>query len=40
MVHKGAPARELLEAIRAVAAGDARFPPPIPELTQDRGRRH
>jgi DNA-binding NarL/FixJ family response regulator len=35
MVHKGAPARELLEAIRAVAARDARFPPPIPELTQD-----
>jgi DNA-binding NarL/FixJ family response regulator len=35
MVHKGAPARELLQAIRAVAAGDTRFPPPIPELTQD-----
>jgi DNA-binding NarL/FixJ family response regulator len=35
MVHKGAPARELLEAIRAVAAGETRFPPPIPELSQD-----
>jgi DNA-binding NarL/FixJ family response regulator len=35
MVHKGAPARELLEAVRAVAKGDTRFPPPIPELSQD-----
>jgi DNA-binding NarL/FixJ family response regulator len=35
MVHKGAPARELLEAIRAVATGETRFPPAIPELTQD-----
>jgi DNA-binding NarL/FixJ family response regulator len=35
VVHKGAPARELLEAIRAVAAGETRFPTPIPELTQD-----
>jgi DNA-binding NarL/FixJ family response regulator len=35
IVHKGAPARELLEAIHAVGAGDIRFPPPIPELTQD-----
>jgi DNA-binding NarL/FixJ family response regulator len=35
IVHKGAPARELLEALRAVAAGDTRFPPRIPELTQD-----
>jgi DNA-binding NarL/FixJ family response regulator len=35
MVHKGAPAHELLEAIRGVAAGEARFPSPIPELTQD-----
>jgi DNA-binding NarL/FixJ family response regulator len=35
MIHKGAPAHELMEAIRAVAAGEARFPPPIPELTQD-----
>jgi DNA-binding NarL/FixJ family response regulator len=35
MVHKGAPPRELLEAIRAVAAGETRFPAAIPELTQD-----
>jgi DNA-binding NarL/FixJ family response regulator len=35
ILHKGAPARELLEAIRAVGAGDARFPPPIRELVQD-----
>lgn len=35
MVHKGTPARELLEAIRAVAHGDSRFPPPIPELSRD-----
>jgi DNA-binding NarL/FixJ family response regulator len=35
MIHKGAPARELLEAIRAVAAGETRFPSPIPELAQD-----
>jgi DNA-binding NarL/FixJ family response regulator len=35
VVHRGAPARELLQAIRAVSAGEARFPAPIPELTQD-----
>ena len=35
MVHKGAPARELLQAIRAVAAGGSRFPPLIPELAHD-----
>ena len=35
MVHKGAPARELLQAIRTIAAGDTRFPPLIPELAQD-----
>jgi DNA-binding NarL/FixJ family response regulator len=35
MVHKGAPASELLQAIRAVAAGDTRFPPPIRELAHD-----
>jgi DNA-binding NarL/FixJ family response regulator len=35
MVHKGAPAQDLLEAIRAVGTGDIRFPPLIPELTQD-----
>jgi DNA-binding NarL/FixJ family response regulator len=35
MVHKGTPARELLEAVRAVAVGERRFPQLIPELSRD-----
>jgi hypothetical protein len=39
MVHKGAPARELLAAIRAVAAGETRFPPRPPEAWKDANAR-
>jgi DNA-binding NarL/FixJ family response regulator len=35
MVHKGAPARELLSAIRAVAASETRFPPLIAGVLED-----
>jgi DNA-binding NarL/FixJ family response regulator len=31
IVHKGAPAREILEAIHVVAAGGTQLPPPVPE---------
>jgi DNA-binding NarL/FixJ family response regulator len=34
IVHKGSPAREVLEAIQAVAAGGTHLPPPLPELMQ------
>jgi hypothetical protein len=34
MVHKGAPARELFEAVGAVADGGKHLPPVIPELVQ------
>ena len=35
MVHKGAPAREVLAAIRSVASGESRFAPVLPEILED-----
>jgi DNA-binding NarL/FixJ family response regulator len=35
MVHKGAPARDVLQAIHGVAAGETRFPPLLLELSGD-----
>ena len=39
IVHKGAPARELFEALHAVAIGGTHLPALIPELTSGRTRR-